>query len=220
MQIRTQVYCFVLFLAALLTGSLVHSQVHGVQQAVSQIHGQVHAQLEQHGEADPSLFYSAVAQRFHVAEPSVEDLARRGLPPSQVVVVYFVAEHSLRQPDQIAADRMAGKSWRDIAVASGLQPEQFYYPLPDAARPPFVNVYALYHRVPRERWSWSSLALSDADVENMVNLQFLAGLAGNKPSDVVRMRAEGFDYVSIGNMLLPGQKTAEKQARRAEALRS
>src|SRR5947199_9278756 len=108
MSIRVQVYCFVLFLAALLTGSLVYSQAHGVQQAVSQLHGQVSNQMQKHEQADPSLFYSAVAQRFHVAEPSVEDLARRGLPPSQVVVVYFVAEHSLRQPDQLAADRLAG----------------------------------------------------------------------------------------------------------------
>jgi len=213
MQIRTQVFCFALFLAILLTGSLVHSQVHGVQSVLSRIPAQQAAPA-------PAPFYSAVAQRFHVTEPQIESVASKGLPPTQVVVVYFVAEHSLRAPEQILADRMAGKSWRDIALASGLQPEQFYYPLPDAARPPFVNVYALYHRVPRDRWSWGNLALSDADVENLVNLQFLAGLSGGGADDVVRLREHGFSYVSIGNLLLNGQKTAERAATSARTVRS
>ena len=37
MQIRTQVYCFVTFLAILLTGSLVHSQVQGVKTVIAQL---------------------------------------------------------------------------------------------------------------------------------------------------------------------------------------
>jgi hypothetical protein len=214
MQIRTQVYCFVMFLAILLTGSLVHSQVQGVKTVVSQL------PTHHSTAADPAPFYRTVSDRFHVPPQDVQSLAARGLAPTQVALVYFVSEHSGRAPGQVAAERQAGKSWRDIAVASGMQPEQFYYPLPEA-RKPFVNVYALFHQLPRERWTWNNLQLTDADLENMANLQLLVGFDGESAGDVVRMRAQGFDYVSISNMLLTGQKTAEKpQPASPKAVRS
>jgi hypothetical protein len=205
MQIRTQVFCFVTFLAILLTGSLVHSQVQGVRSLVAQIPAAAAAPMTK----DPAPFYADVAERFHVAADDVRAIAARGLPPGQVPVVYFIAKHSLRQPREIVADREAGKSWRDIAVASGLQPEQFYYPLPGVPRAPFVNVYALFHQVPRDRWSWQDLALTDADLENLVDLQLLAH-DGGSAGDVLRLRADGLDYVTISTMLLKGQKTAER----------
>jgi hypothetical protein len=213
MQIRTQVYCFVLFLAILLTGSLVHSQANGVKNAIASIPAQK-------TDSDPSQLFATVADRFAVPAPQVRSLAAKGLPADEVVMVYFVAEHSLAQPDTIVADRLSGRSWRQIAMAAGLQPEQFYYPMPSTARAPFVNVYAVYHRVPRDRWTWDQLALSDSDLENLANLQLLASSAGRSPADVARLRAQGLDFATISNALLPGQKTAQRQPRVDGALRS
>jgi hypothetical protein len=213
MQIRTQVYCFVLFLAALMTGSLVHSQARGVKNAIAQIP----AATAQKTGSDPAQLFATVADRYAVPAPNVQAVAAKGLPADEVVMVYFVAENSVAQPDQIVADRLAGKSWRQIAMAAGLQPEQFYYPMPNsAARPPFVNVYAVYHRVPRDRWTWDQLQLTDADLANLANLQLLASSDGRPAADVVRMRSQGFDYVTISNTLLPGQKTAEHPPRKAD----
>jgi hypothetical protein len=203
MQIRTQVYCFVLFLAVLLTSSLVQSQVGGSQKTVP---APIRA-------ADPAPFYAAVSQRFQVPTGDVREMVRQGMPPTEVVVACFLAQHSQRSPAQIAADRRSGKSWREIAMASGLGPELFYHPLPFAARKPFVNVHALYHAQPRSRWSWESLPLPDQDVEVLVNLRFVAEATGRQTPHVVRLHSQGLDFVTIHNFLLSGQQTAEAHQR-------
>jgi hypothetical protein len=199
MQIRTQVYCFVLFLAVLLTSSLVRSQVGGSEETAA----------APRPAADPGPFYAAVSQRFQVPTADVQEIVRQGLPPTQVVVACFLAQHSLRTPAEIAADRRSGTSWREIAMASGIGPELFYYPMPFAARQPFVNVHALFHAQPRGRWSWESLPLPDGDVEALVNLRFVTESTGQQAPQVVRLRSQGLDFVTIHNYLLSGQQTAQ-----------
>jgi hypothetical protein len=212
-MIRTQVYGFTLFVAIVLTSSLLHFQFRGDEPAA--------AQTPQRP-ADASLFYSAVSQHFQVGPQQVRALVDGGLPPEDVVVLYYIAQHSLRQPGQLLADRRAGRSWRDIAIAAGLQPESFYYPIANS-RGPFVNVYALYHQVPRDRWSWDQLRLTDTDIGNLVNLRFLAELGErgepdpHPTNDVQRLREQGFDYVSIHHFLLSGQQTAQRETGMAAA---
>lgn len=208
MPIRTQVYCFVLFLAILLTSSLVRSQVGGRDQPEA---------APRPAAADPAPFYAAVSQRFQVPAQEVEQLVAQGLPPTQVVVVYFIAQQALRSPHEVVEQRRAGQSWRDIAMASGLGPEQFYYPLPQAARRPFVNVYALFHERPRSQWSWHSLPLRDAEIESLVSLRFVAELDGE---EAVRLRRQGLDFVTVQQYLLRGQRTAANPRAAETAVRS
>jgi hypothetical protein len=203
MQIRTQVFCFVLFLAILLTASLVQSQVGSETQAQA---------VAPTAKANPAAFYAAVSQRFDVPSNQVRALVDGGVPATEVVVLYFVAQNSLRSADEILADREGGKSWREIAMAAGLGPELFYYPLPYASRKPFTNVYAVYHQLPRNRWTWEHLQLGDDDVVNLVNLRFLGELSGNKAPEVMRMRSQGVDYLTIHHYLLDGQQTASRAA--------
>lgn len=192
MPIRTQVSCLVLFLAVLLAKGPSRAEVDPV--------------------AEPGRFYTAVSQTFHVPEAQIRGLADRGLAPGQIVVVCFMAGGSLRQANQVLADRRAGKSWRDIAMAGGLEPESFYDPRAESGAP-FVNVYALYREVPRDDWAWKRLPLQDNDIETLVQLHFLAELVGPRWPDlgkeIVPLRAEGRDLVSIHHFLLNGQQTAQ-----------
>jgi hypothetical protein len=203
MQIRTQVYCFVLFLAILLTSSLVRSQVGSETAAHS-------APREE--KANPTAFYAAVSQSFDVPANQVRALVDAGLPADEVAVVYFVAQNSLRSADEILADRESGKSWREIAMVSDIGPELFYYPLPQATRKPFTNVYAVYHELPRNRWTWDRLRLGDQDVQNLVNLRFLGELAGNRaPGAPVKIRGGAVDVLgNVEHFLLSGQQTASR----------
>jgi hypothetical protein len=211
MQIRTQVYCFVLFLAILLTSSLVQSQVGSKSEA---------PQVVPREKANPTAFYAAVSQRFDVPTDQISALVDAGLPASEVVVVYFVAQNSLRSADEIIADREAGKSWSDIALTSGLGPELFYYPLPHASRKPFTNVYAVYHQLPRNQWTWEHVQLGDQDVQNLVNLRFLGELSGDNATEVMRMRSQGADFLTIHHYLLDGQKTATLDGQPESTVRS
>jgi hypothetical protein len=211
MPIRTQVYCFVLFLAVLLTSSLVQSQAEP----------EAPAELAAPAAADATPFYVAVGEHFHVPRGQVQELIESGLEPAQVVVTCFIAQQSLRLASDIAADRKTGRSWRSIARASGLGPEQLYYPLPYRNLEPFANVHALYHQKPRSGWTWDSMPLTDAEVEDLVNLRFVSELTGNEAGNAMRLRGQGLDYPTI-HRLLDGQRTArvETEAPSAAALRS
>ena len=209
MQIRTQVYCFVLFLAVLLTSSLVQSQV-GEEAA---------AAPDPEAVADPGPFLAAVSEHFQVPREQVQEMIDAGLQPAEVVVACFIAQRSLRSPEEIARDHESGQSWRRIAMASGVGPEQFYTPLPFANRKPFVNVHALFHEQPRSEWSWDSLPLGDRDLENLVNLRLVSELSGQRTPEAMRLRSQGLDYPSIHH-LLDGQKTAQAGERDAASLRS
>ena len=198
MQIRTQVYCFVLFLAILLTSSLVQSQVGG----------ETEAQVASTEKANPAAFYAAVSQRFDVPENQVQALVDGGLPEAEVVTLYFVAQNSLKSADEILAERESGRSWSDIAKVSGLGPELFYYPLPHASRKPFTNLYAVYHQTPRDRWSWDQLNLGDAELQTLVNLRFVGDIAGERAPEALQLSGEGVDLVTIHHFLLQGQQTA------------
>jgi hypothetical protein len=209
MQIRTQVYCFVLFLVVLLTSSLVQSQVG--EEAV--------AAPRPPAVTDAGPFLAAVSDYFEVPGEQVQEMIDAGLEPAQVVVACFIAQRSLRSPGEIARDHEAGRSWRGIAMASGVGPEQFYYPLPFASRKPFVNVHALFHEQPRSQWSWESLPLGDRDLENLVNLRLVSELSGQRTPEAMRLRSQGLDYPSIHH-LLDGQKTAQAGGRDAASLHS
>lgn len=202
MHIRTQVYCFVLFLAILLTSSLVQSQAGSESEA----------QAVASEKASPAAFYAAVSQRFDVPADQVQALVDAGLPETEIVTLYFVAQNSLRSADEILADRESGKSWSDIAKTSGLGPELFYYPLPHASRKPFTNLYAVYHQTPRDRWSWDQLRLGDAELRTLVNLRFVGDVAGERAAEALRLSGEGVDPVSIQHFLLQGQQTASLEA--------
>jgi hypothetical protein len=211
MQIRTQVYCFVLFLAILLTASLVRSQVNSEGGAPE----------APRADTNPTAYYTAVSNRFQVPAEQVRALVDAGMPAGEVVVLYFVAENSLKSADEILADREAGKPWRAIAQQAGLGPETFYYPLPQTGRKPFTNVYAVYHQLPRNQWSWDRVPLGDEDVRNLVNLRFLGEVAGPKAaSDVLRLRSQGADFPAIHHFLLSGQQTASRGAAAEGAVRS
>jgi hypothetical protein len=214
MQIRTQVYCFVLFLAVLLTSSLVQSQVGSQNEPGETASAPAPARAGADGP-----FLAAVSEHFDVSRGQVQELIEGGLEPSQVVVACFIAQRALRQPGEIAVQRHDGRSWREIAVANGLGPEQFYTPLPFGDRKPFVNVHALFHDQPRSQWSWESVPLEDRDVENLVNLRFVSELSGEQAPEVLRLRSQGLDFPSI-HQLLDGQRTAQAEGRDAAALRS
>lgn len=214
MQIRTQVYCFVLFLAVLLTSSLVQSQVGSRNEP-----GQTASVEAPTRAAADGPFLAAVSEHFQIPRGQVQELIAGGLEPSQVVVACFIAQRALRGPAEIAVQRHGGLTWREIAVANGLGPEQFYTPLPFGDRKPFVNVHALFHEQPRSQWSWESVPLGDRDVENLVNLRFVSELAGEKAPEVLRLRTEGLDFPSI-HQLLDGQHTAQAEEPDAATLRS
>jgi hypothetical protein len=211
MQIRTQVYCFVLFLAILLTASLVRSQVNS----------EGGAPVAPRQDTNPEAFYAAVSERFDVPAEQVRALVDAGLPAGEVVVLYFVAQNSLKSADEILADREVGKPWRAVAQQAGLGPEMFYYPLPQAGRKPFTNVYAVYHQVPRNQWTWNRLPLGDEDVRNLVNLRFLGEVAGAKAApEFLRLRSEGADFPAIHHFLLNGQQTASRGSAAEGSVRS
>lgn len=212
MQIRTQVYCFFMFLAILLTASLVHSQASGEEQ------GQPNADAS----FDAAAFQAAVSEFFQVPTEDVKGMLASGIEPAEVVVVHFLARQSMRTPAEVVAERRSGKPWREIAQAASLEPERFYYPLPNAARKPFVNVYALFQQQPRSEWSWQSLPLGDEDIEDLVCLRFLSELENSDTPAAASLRnsSQGSELVNVHHYLLSGQSTASVANRAAGAVRS
>jgi hypothetical protein len=198
-------------MVTLLTASLVHSQASGEEIE----------EPRRVAAGDLDGFYAAVGDHFGVPAAEVERLAAQGgLPPAQVLVVHFLARQSMRNPLDVLAEHRAGRGWREIAVASRLEPDLFYYPLPRRGRRPFTNVYALYEEQPRNRWSWETVPLGDGDIEELVGRRFVAELAGADAPRTLRALGESADLVSLQHLLLAGQRTATHRAAAADAVRS
>jgi len=141
-------------------------------------------------------FNLSIGEYYRVPEREVIVVRQRGCRDEELPVVFFLASRARVAPGVIIDLRSRGMSWMNITLHFGLGPEIYYVPVKEVkAGPPYGKAYGHYKKHPKHEWK--KIALADDDVVNLVNLRFISEHHGYPPETVMKMRAEGRNFVAI-----------------------
>ena len=98
-------------------------------------------------------------------------------------------------PDDVVDLRLLHKSWMELTLHFGLNPEIFYFPASSDPVPPFAKAYAQYKKL--QRVEWKKVVLDDEDIVNLVNLRFTSQYYRVSADEVMRLRAERRSFMAI-----------------------
>ena len=140
-------------------------------------------------------FHVAVSNYYHVPEREVIVVRERRIPDDELPVVFFIAQHARVPVARVVDMRLRGDSWWDISVRFGLGADVYYVPVTVVrSGPPYGRAYGHYKK-PKQHWN--TIALTDADVVNLVQLRFISDHYHIAPDRVVEMRERNVDFISI-----------------------
>jgi hypothetical protein len=91
--------------------------------------------------------------------------------------------------------RLHGDSWWDISVRYGLGADVYYVPVAVVhSGPPYGRAYGHYKK-PKNQWN--TIALTDSDIVNLVELRFMSEHYHVAPERIVELRERDVDFVTI-----------------------
>jgi hypothetical protein len=153
--------------------------------------------------AQTAFSVSANIGNFHVAVANYYQV-----PEREVIVIRERSDPRRRDPGRavhraargvpwgrVVDMRLRGDSWWNISVRLGVQPDVYYVPVTVVSGPPYGR--ALGHYKNKHRKQWSTIVLSDADMVNLVELQFLSEHYHVAPERIIEMRGRDRDFVAI-----------------------
>jgi hypothetical protein len=149
-------------------------------------------------------FHVAVANYYQVPEREVIVIRERRIPDDEIPVALFIARHAGVPWGRVVDMRLRGDSWWNISVRLGVQPDVYYVPVTVVSGPPYGR--ALGHYKNKHRKQWSTIVLSDADMVNLVELQFLSEHYHVAPERIIEMRGRDRDFVAINAEVRGGGK--------------
>ena len=139
-------------------------------------------------------FHVAVSNYYHVPEREVIVVRERRIPDDELPVVFFIAQRARVPVARIVDMRLRGDSWWDISVRFGLGADVYYVPVAVRSGPPYGRAYGHYKKPRKE---WNTIALTDADMVDLVQLRFISEHYHVAPERVVEMRERNVNFVSI-----------------------
>lgn len=155
-------------------------------------------------------FYLAVKEYYKVPEKEIVVVRQRHIPDEEMPVVFFIARRAAVPPSSIIAMRLSGKSWMEITLRFGLDPEIYYVPVGrEISGPPYGKAYGHFkhghkHKNGGPPWRRGEenegryrASLGDDDIVNFVNLKFMSEHYKLQPEEVIEMRSRGRNFVSI-----------------------
>jgi hypothetical protein len=147
------------------------------------------------GDEGLKSFYLAIGDHYKAPEKEIIIVRRSKIPEEEMPVVFFLARKADVSPGVIIKMRLEGKSWWSITAHFGLNAGIYYVPVKGNPVPPYGKAYG--HFKNKKKSQWGKIVLSDADIINFVNLRFISDHWGYAPEEVIKMRANGQNFVSI-----------------------
>mgnify|MGYP006297851517 CR=1 FL=1 len=154
-------------------------------------------------------FYLAIGDHYRASEKEISIVRRSKIPEEEIPVVFFLARKADVSPEVILKMRLLGKSWWEITTHFGLNASIYYVPVKGNPLPPYGKAYGHYKN--KKKSQWGKIVLSDVDIINFVNLRFISEHWGYEPEEVIKMRANGRNFVNINS-----EVKAKKNKSRAE----
>jgi hypothetical protein len=159
------------------------------------------------GEEGLRSFTFAVGDYFRVPEREVIHIRERRIPDEEIPAVLFIAARARVAPSVVIDLRLGGRSWMDITLHFKLNPEIYYVPVEGEVKgPPYGKAYGYYKN--KSRKDWGKIVLSNPEIVNLVNLRFISEYHRFPPEEVIRLRADGKNFVVINDEV---QKRKEKE---------
>ncbi len=151
-------------------------------------------------------FYLAVSSHYHVPGEEVVAMKERyRFRNEELPVVYYLAARARVKPSAIIDLRMNRMSWLNISLHFGLTPEIFFVPLKvEKVGPPYGKAYGYYKKY-RPKKEWNKIVLSDSEVVDLVNLRFVSEYHRLAPTEVIKMRGQGKNFVNINAEIKKGK---------------
>ena len=156
-------------------------------------------------------FYLAIGDHYKVPQKEVVIVRERRIPDEEIPVVFFIAKRAGKSRATVIELRLSGKSWMEIAFHFRLSVEIFYVEVKGATGPPYGKALGYFKKTPRKKWE--TIVLADADVVNLVNLQFVSEHYGYSPGEVIKMRAKGKSFVRIHDDVKKAKKEQQEKAK-------
>jgi len=153
-------------------------------------------------------FHLAIGEFYRVPEPEIVVVRQRNIPEEELPVVFFMAKRANVAPSVIIDLRLGGKSWMDITYYYGLGADIYYVETRVVSGPPYGRALGYYKNKPRKQWKY--IKLQDNDIVNLVNLKFISSHYGYSPDEVIKLRSDGKNFVSI-NKHVKDNKGSKKQ---------
>ena len=151
---------------------------------------------------DYSLEYiQTVGDHFQASYQEVNSLIQPGLTAEELAPVYLIAREAKVPATEVAAKKIAGSSWSDIANEYQVLNNTFFVSLGTNANPKpnsdCEKSLARFYNTPE--LEWANIVFEDAEIVNLCNLQMIAKEHRFAPSFVIRRRANGNDFMTINH---------------------
>jgi hypothetical protein len=140
-------------------------------------------------------FYAALGDYNNVEQKDVLEVRHQGISDEELPVVFFMASKANVPSREIVRLRAKHWGWAKIAAKYRIDAAAFYVPVNGEVT---GHIYGgMYKNYGAPQNKWKKIKLSDADIVNSVNLRFVSEKYGYAPEEVIRMRENGRDFVSI-----------------------
>lgn len=153
-------------------------------------------------------FHLALSEHFQVDYNTIDKTRKEIKNDEELAVVYFIAERARIHPRVVISLRRQGKSWQQITTELGFTAGIFYVEMENPS-PPYGK--ALGHFKHQKKNQWHKVHLTDTEIINLVNLQFVSQYNGMKPDNVAKLRSTGNTFMAI-NQHIKNEKKAKSVA--------
>lgn len=145
----------------------------------------------------------------------VEDVMNSpAINDEEIPVVFFLSEKSGQDIDVIVRKREAGLTWQQITDELKLGPENYYVMIVGKLNSPcYADVLNKYNSISSEKWD--QIELTDEEIVNLVNLQFIYKHHDYSPFKVIKLRDQNYEFAEV-NLKVKQERMAQLQTEMAE----
>ena len=164
-------------------------------------------------------FHLAIGEFYNVPQTDIELIKSRKIEDEELPVVFFLAKRARVTPTTISELKLGGKTWIDITHYFGMGADIFYVKAGPVSAPPYGKALGYYKNKKKSQWRY--IKLSDEDIVNLVNLQFIVAKYNYSPDSVIKLRCGGKDFMAINKDFKEGKiGKPEKSPGNPSALKS
>ncbi len=146
--------------------------------------------------AGPANFDQAVCDHFKVSQDVLEEVRWVGIPDDEVPVVFLVSKHSKLDAVTVASMRARGDNWAALTRTRNVSPEVFYTPVSGYVHSDIYGpIYHKFQSLPKK--NWFQIRLTDAEIIDLVNLQFVTKEYDYSMHEVMAQRDAGMSFAQL-----------------------